>query len=87
MKLASLLFVFALVGQPLFAGEAKGPDAQAIDSACSADAATAGCGSEKVGTGLLRCLHTYKRGHADFKFSDTCKNAMLKARQDRRNRK
>jgi hypothetical protein len=59
-------------------------DAQAVDSACTADAQTAGCGSEKVGTGLLKCLHAYKKAHHDFKFSDSCKASMKKMHQDRK---
>jgi hypothetical protein len=66
---------------------ATGADAQAIDSACSADAATAGCGSEQVGTGLLKCLHAYKKAHKDFKFSDSCREATKKARTDRKAKK
>jgi hypothetical protein len=60
------------------------PDAQAIDQACAGDAGTAGCGSDQVGTGLLRCLRAYKKSHKDFKFSDGCKAAMKKARRDRK---
>ena len=66
-----------------YAGENKSPDAQAVDSGCAADAATAGCGSEKVGTGLLKCLHKYKKANAGFKFSDSCKTAMKTMRTDR----
>ena len=62
--------------------EAKGADAQAIDSACATDAATASCGTEKVGTGLLKCLHAYKKANESFKFSDGCKAAMKKMHQD-----
>jgi hypothetical protein len=66
--------------------EAKGPDAQAIDSACTTDSATAGCGGEKVGTGLLKCLWAYKKAHKDFNFSSTCKSAMEKAKADRKSK-
>ena len=63
--------------------EAKGADAQNIDTACAADSATAGCGAEKVGTGLLKCLHAYKQAHKDnFKFSDSCHAAMKKMHED-----
>jgi hypothetical protein len=61
---------------------AQGADAQAIDAACTTDAATAGCGSEQVGTGLLKCLHAYKKAHHDFKFSDSCRAATKKAQAD-----
>ncbi len=66
----------------------QNPDALAIDQACVADAQTAGCGSEQVGTGLLKCIHAYKRGHRkEFKVSDGCKAAMEKARADRKAKK
>jgi hypothetical protein len=64
--------------------ENMNPDAQAIDGACTQDAATAGCGSEKVGTGLLKCLHKYKKEHKkDFKFSESCKTAMKTMHDDK----
>ena len=60
-------------------------DNSAVETACSADAATAGCGSEKVGSGLLKCLHGYKKAHkADFKFSAGCKSAMKQRRADKK---
>ncbi len=59
-------------------------DAQAVNSACTADATTASCGTEKVGTGLLKCLHAYKKAHSEFKFSDSCKIAMKTMRKDRK---
>ncbi|MBI3557541.1 MAG: hypothetical protein HY074_14865 [Deltaproteobacteria bacterium] len=61
----------------------KKADRQEIDTACTADAATAGCGGEVVGKGLLKCLHGYKKAHKDFKFSDGCKAAMKQARADK----
>ena len=67
--------------------ESKRPDAQAVDSACTQEAATAGCGNEKVGTGLLKCLHAYKKANASFKFSDSCKAAMKTFRVDRKEAK
>lgn len=67
---------------------ATGPDAQAIDQACSAEGQTAGCGSEQVGTGLLKCIHAYKKAHKkDFKLSSGCKAAIQKARADRKGKK
>ncbi len=58
-------------------------DAQAINSACKADAATAGCGDEVVGKGLLKCLHNYKKAHKDYKFSEGCREAMKQLKEDR----
>lgn len=66
--------------------EATGADATAVNAACSADAGTAGCGSEKVGTGLLKCLHAYKKANKDFKFSEGCKSAMHKMHEDKKSK-
>lgn len=66
------------------AAESKSADAQAVNEACSTDATTASCGTEKVGTGLLKCLHAYKKANKDFKFSDSCKTAMKKIHADRK---
>lgn len=84
--LATLIASVSFVAPSAFAADAAmKADAAAIDTACSTDAATAGCGSEKVGTGLLRCLHAYKKAHkADFKFSDGCKAAMKTMHADRK---
>lgn len=57
--------------------ESKKAEAQEVNMACSEEAKTAQCGDEKVGTGLLKCLHAYKKAHKkDFKFSEGCKSAM-----------
>lgn len=92
MKLALLV---ALISAPAFAEDAapadghgkatQHPDALAIDAACSAEAQTAGCGDEKVGTGLLKCIHAYKKAHRkDFHLSDACKAAIKKGHEDRK---
>jgi hypothetical protein len=80
---AILITVLMLGSVSSFAAENKSANAQAIDTACSADATTAGCSGEKVGNGLLKCMWGYKKAHHDFKFSDGCKAAMKKGHQDR----
>ena len=89
MKIVFVALAFVCFSSAAFAEgkEAMGADAQAIDAACSTDVATAGCGSEKVGTGLMKCLHAYKKAHDDFKFSDGCHGAMEKAHADRKAKK
>ncbi len=57
-------------------------DKNAVNSACSAEAQTAGCGSETVGHGLLKCIHAYKQAHSDFKISEGCRSAMKQLRAD-----
>ena len=59
-------------------------DNEAINAACTTDSATAGCGTEKVGQGLLKCLHAYKKAHKDYKFADACKAAMMKRHEDKK---
>jgi hypothetical protein len=67
-------------------GELKA-DATAINSACASDAVTASCGTEKVGSGLLKCLRNYKKTNPSYKFSEPCKSSMLKMRADRKSKK
>jgi hypothetical protein len=59
-------------------------DAQAIDSACTAESTTAKCGSDKVGTGLLKCIHAYKVANPTFKVSAGCKTAMQQLHADKK---
>ncbi|MEI8347850.1 MAG: hypothetical protein WCG27_10305, partial [Pseudomonadota bacterium] len=63
------------------------PDAIAVDQACSADGATAGCAGKQLSTGLLKCIIDYKKGHQDFKLSDGCRAAVKKMHEDRKARK
>ncbi len=58
-------------------------DAQAINSACGKDAETTGCGGKVVGKGLLKCMREYKQSHKEYKFSEGCRDAMKKMREDR----
>ena len=70
--------------------EAKSPQAEAINAACAQDAVTAKCDGEKVGTGLIKCLHKYKKATPDFKFSPSCKEALKagkEARKEKRDKK
>ena len=76
----ALLFSFSVFS----ADETIKADNEAINTACAADAATANCGNEKVGTGLLKCLHAYKKGNPGFKFSEGCKAAKKKRHADKK---
>jgi len=86
MKHLSVAMIIALSSTAALAGNPTlEADREAINSACAQEAATANCGNEKVGTGLLKCLHAYKKAHRkDFKFSDGCKQAMEKRREDKK---
>lgn len=66
------------------AAESTRPDAIAVNTACTQDASTAGCGNEKVGTGLMKCIHAYKKTNKDFKISDGCRAAMKKLHEDKK---
>jgi hypothetical protein len=71
LLLSTLTFNFAFAnGEEVIAAKEQ------VNSACTADAQTAGCAGEKVGYGLLKCLHEYKKTHKDFKFSEGCKTSM-----------
>jgi uncharacterized protein YfiM (DUF2279 family) len=68
-----------------YAADAKiKEDAAQVNTACSADAATAGCGTEVVGKGLLKCLHAYKKANKGFKFSESCKASLKQIHTDRK---
>lgn len=62
-------------------------DAQAINQACKSDASNTGCGGEVVGKGLLKCMRAYKQAHKDYKFSEDCREAMKKMKEDRQEMK
>ncbi|GEM_PF-5415600 len=51
-----------------------------ISTACADEIKTTGCADKKIGNGLLKCLHGYKKGNKEFKFSPTCKQAMKAAK-------
>jgi hypothetical protein len=59
-----------------------------VNSACAADAASAGCPGQEVGEGLLKCLHSYKKQNKkEFVLSEGCKEAMKSLRAARKERK
>lgn len=77
--------IIALMGafsaSVVFAAEGMTKEqAAAINAACAAEAKTANCGNKQAGSGLLKCLHEYKKNHKDFKLSPNCKEQIEKAR-------
>lgn len=82
----SLIVTIAMltISTSAFAKENTSTDAAAVNTACAQEATTASCGSEKVGTGLLKCLHAYKKANKEFKFSDGCEAAMKTMHNDRK---
>jgi hypothetical protein len=84
IRSALLIAVMAAGSSAYAADPAMKADNDAINTACAAEAQTASCGADKVGTGLLKCLHAYKKANKDFKFSDGCKAAMEKRHDDKK---
>lgn len=84
MKILLISALLALTFSTTQANEQMKADAEAVNSACTQDGATAGCGNEKVGSGLLKCLHAYKKAHKEFKFQESCVTAMKTMRADRK---
>jgi hypothetical protein len=58
-------------------------DKQSVDQACTAEAAAANCGQDQVGTGLLTCIHAYKKTNPSFKLSPNCATAIKQLHTDR----
>lgn len=79
-----ILFAAAAIAGPTAQDQA---DKAQIDTACSQDAQTAGCGGEVVGKGLLKCLHHYKHTQRQtnkaFQFSAGCEAAIKQLRTDK----
>jgi len=74
-----ILISFMMASTLLFAASVQADiasDKQNIDSACAQEATTAQCGNELVGTGLLKCVHAYKKANLSFQLSNTCKAAI-----------
>lgn len=84
MMISAVLMALATTA---YAKENKSPEAEAINAACASDAATAKCEGEKVGTGLLKCLHAYKKSTPGYKFSSACHDAMKAGRKARKESK
>lgn len=58
-------------------------DKENIDSVCQSDARMANCQNLQAGSGLLKCLHAYKKVHKNFQLSDVCNAAIMKTKADR----
>ena len=81
VMVALLLVAFSSFG----AGkENTSANAQAVDAACAQEGTTASCGTEKVGTGLIKCIHAYKKEHKDFKISEGCHAALKKMHDEKK---
>jgi hypothetical protein len=59
-------------------------DAGNINTACAAEAKTAGCGSEVVGKGLLKCMGAYKKANKSFQYSPACKASIKQLHSDKK---
>ncbi|MCM2354370.1 MAG: hypothetical protein NDI63_12200 [Pseudobdellovibrio sp.] len=56
----------------------------AVNQACASDAEKAGCSGKEVGSGLLKCLHAYKKEHKDFAISEGCKASTKSLRDEKK---
>ncbi len=82
--LAAAIFFATTVNAQAEMDEKVQKSADAVNSACKADADAIGCSGEIVSEGLLGCMHAYKEAHKDFKFSKPCREAMQQLRKDRK---
>lgn len=55
-----------------------------VNQACAADAEKTGCAGKEVGSGLLKCLHAYKKEHKDFEISEGCKASTKNLRDEKK---
>jgi len=85
MKIKHLVILFVAFSSVAFANDpAKKANNAAINTACAADGKMADCGDKQVGTGLLRCLHDYKKSHKEFALSAGCKEAIQKRQAEQK---
>jgi hypothetical protein len=84
MKKLFMISTLLLMGTSVLANEQLKADRAAVNESCKAEGVTAGCGENKVGTGLLKCIHKYRKEHKEFKVSQVCKASMRKLHLDRR---
>lgn len=84
----TLLILSALLVTSLSFAESADLETQknAVNSACADEAAKANCGDQKVGSGLLKCIHSHKKANREFKISDSCKEAMKHLKHERKER-
>lgn len=79
------LFILIIVSCVVFTS-AQAADVSAdkknVDTACVQESQTANCEGKKVGSGLLKCLHAYKKANPTFQFSATCLASMMTLRTD-----
>lgn len=85
-KIMFVLITFFTVSNSAFAVDATlKADRSAVDAACTQEAQTAGCGTEIVGKGLLKCIHAYKKNNKKtFTISPGCKTAMEQLHADKK---
>lgn len=81
-KRHTLIAMLVLSSTTAFADAQMQADKQSVDQACAADAATAGCGSEQAGKGLLKCLDAYKKSHPGTHESESCVAARKQLHHD-----
>lgn len=86
MKIKHLFVLCVALSSSLAFADGKQANNAEINAACAADSKTAGCGDKQVGSGLLKCLHAYKKEHKDFNLSAGCKEAIQKRKADQKHK-
>lgn len=82
--IASSVFAFANEGHKAEHKAKAAEHKAAINTACTADAEKAGCADKEVGSGLLKCLHAYKKANKDFQISESCKSSTKSLRDEKK---
>ena len=87
LKIVTLMLALIVSSHSAFAAPdaAISADRTAVDNACTTEAQTAGCGADQVGTGLMKCIHAYKKANKKtFQISPGCKTAMENIHADKK---
>jgi hypothetical protein len=86
MKTCIAIATLLLSSTSAFAADAAiTADQGSVNSACATEAKTASCTNEVVGTGLMKCIHNYKKANRKtFTISPGCKSAMEQLHADKK---
>lgn len=82
MNTKHVVFALLAMSATSFAVSADETMHTKVRTACATEIKTAGCEEKKLGEGLLKCVHEYKREHKDFTISAECKEAAKAGREE-----
>ena len=78
---------FAFANDPGKKAEMKAKVAEhkaAVEQACASDAEKAGCSGKEIGSGLMKCIHAYKKANKGFELSESCKASAKSLRDEKK---